>query len=104
MHGVQLITKGCTGEMKLMGKLSYWNAQKAFGIIETRTKEGAGYRLERFFLHRQQITFEPATGIHEGQLVRFVVRDRQPEAGKLPYAGSAEIFDVAVDTSAEVSK
>jgi cold shock CspA family protein len=86
--------------MKRMGKLCFWNSQKSFGIIETRTKEGAGYRLERFFLHRQQIRFEPEAGIHEGQLVRFVVREGEPPAGKLQVAGSAEIFDVPVDAVA----
>ena len=77
--------------MKMIGKLAYWNAQKTFGIIETKTPEGAGYRIERYFLHASQVVFQPEE-IREGQLVRFVVREREPKEGHLRYAGSVEIF------------
>jgi hypothetical protein len=73
-----------------IGKLIYWNS--TYGFIETRVPEPIGIKIERYFLHSSQIVLEPSI-IHEGQIVRFLVRERQPEPGKLPYAGSAEIFE-----------
>jgi hypothetical protein len=73
-----------------IGKLIYWNSR--FGFIEVRIPEPIGIRIERYFLHHSRIVLEPAT-IQEGQFVRFVVRAQQPQPGKLPYAGDAQIFE-----------
>jgi cold shock CspA family protein len=73
-----------------IGTLIYWNSR--FGFIEVRIPEPIGIKIERYFLHHSRIVLEPET-IHEGQSVRFVVRAQQPQPGKLPYAGDAEIFE-----------
>ena len=82
--------------MKLLGKLGYWNAEKGFGFIEVRHKEDIGVRIERFFVHASQVVLEPEVGIRVGQLVRFVIRERQLPADKYRAAGSVEIFDMAI--------
>jgi hypothetical protein len=72
------------------GKLIFWNSK--YGFIEVRIPEPIGVRIERYFLHHSRIMLEPAH-VQEGQFVRFVVREQQPQPGKLPYAGEAQIFE-----------
>lgn len=78
--------------MKTIGKLIYWDKQKGFGFVETRTAEPIGTRIERYFLHAHRVILQPSE-IHEGQTVRFAISDRKPKAGQLLCADDAEIFE-----------
>jgi cold shock CspA family protein len=79
--------------MKIIGQLIYWDKQKGFGFVETRTPEPIGIRLERYFLHANRIILQPSE-IHEGQTVRFELSEHKSKTGQLPCADSAEIFEV----------
>jgi hypothetical protein len=81
-------------DMKIEGSLCYWNTRKLFGIIEVRTREGAGYRFEKYFLHQSQVIYQTVEQPEAGDIVLFTVRgERRPlEVGMLPSATEAEIF------------
>jgi len=86
---------------KLIGTLFYWN--RTFGLVETKIEFGAGFKVERYFLHRSRIIFQP-TEICKDQIVRFVVLDKEPPAGKLPFAAEAEIFESVAQMQADSEK
>jgi hypothetical protein len=89
--------------MKIEGSLCYWNSRKLFGIVEVRIREGAGYRLEKYFLHQSQVIFQAVEQPQEGDVVRFAVRSsrRLSEPGMLPSATEAEIFESLEQLQAE---
>lgn len=78
--------------MKLIGKLTYWSGPRLFGFVEVRTPFQAGYRVEKFFLHDNEVIIKPEE-IRAGQFVRFVIKSKRPKVGPLPYAGEAEIYE-----------
>jgi cold shock CspA family protein len=79
--------------MKTEGKLCYWNSRKFYGIVEVRTREGAGYRLDKYFLHQSAVDFLGVEEPQEGDVVRFSIRaSRKKSADSLPCAVDAEIF------------
>jgi hypothetical protein len=92
--------------MKIEGSLCYWNSRKLFGIVEVRTRESVGYRLEKYFLHQSQVIFQAVEEPHEGDIVLFTVRtERRPlEVGMLPSATEAEIFESLEQMKAAAQK
>jgi hypothetical protein len=78
--------------MKLIGRLSYWNDQKLFGFIESRTPDRIGFRVQKYFLHSSEIQIEPEL-IQVGQFVRFIIKSKQPRSGPLPFAGEVEVYE-----------
>jgi hypothetical protein len=78
---------------KMKGTLIYWNARKFFGIVEVKTRQDIGWRIDKYFLHASQIKFQTVEQIHESCWVRFELRNRPAKPGLLPDAGSAEVFE-----------
>ena len=79
--------------MKLEGVLYYWNPQRYFGVIEVRVRMGAGWRLDKYFLHSSQIVFQTVEEIRSGCWARFEIRNFETKPGQLPLAGNVEIFE-----------
>jgi cold shock CspA family protein len=77
----------------MKGTLIYWNSTKCFGVIQVKTRQDIGWRIDTFYLHASQIKFQTVEEIHEGCLVRFEFRNQRPKPGLLPDAGSAEVFE-----------
>lgn len=77
-----------------------------FGIVEVRAREGAGYRLQKYFLHQSQVVFQTMEQPREGDIVLFSIRPerRTLALGMLPSAMDAEIFETVEQMQAASEK
>jgi hypothetical protein len=78
----------------LSGTLIFWSDVRALGYVETRTQEGSGFYLNKYFLSRSNIRFMTDEKPVVGSAVLFdVEQSRKPKAPNVyPLAVNAYVF------------
>jgi cold shock CspA family protein len=77
----------------ISGKLVFWSDKKNFGYVEVQRREGGGIYLEKFFLHRTNITFTTVETPQAGSIVLFEAQNVKATGDRFPHARNAMVFD-----------